>query len=118
MPPGTVTAMLPDAAVVSTTAVMLVSDTTINDFAFTPPKVTNVAPVKLVPFKVTVLPGPAASGVNDASVGAGRKVKPANMPVETGVVTEMLPLEPCPTTAVILVGELTVKDAASIRLQV
>ena len=105
--------MLPDFAPVSTTAVMLMSDTTVNDFALTPPKVTAVAPVKCAPVKVTVLPGPAASGVNDVRMGAGKKVNPAAIPAATGVVTEISPLAPVPTTAEILVEDLTVNEAAS-----
>ncbi len=43
--------------------------TTIKEVAATPPKLTAVAPVKLVPVMVTVAPEPALAGVNDEIVG-------------------------------------------------
>ena len=53
----------------ATTAVMVVLFTTLNDVAAVPPKLTPVAPVKLLPVIVTVVPVLAVVGVKDAIVG-------------------------------------------------
>jgi hypothetical protein len=111
VPPGVVTEMLPDEPL-PTTAVMLVALTTVNDVAAVPPKFTPVAPVKLVPVMVTVAPTAAVVGVNDVIVGAAEK--PAKVAVPPGVVTETLPVEPLPTTAVMLVELTTVKEVAAV----
>ena len=52
--------------------------------------------------------------MNPLRVGMGGTVyvNPARDAVPPGVVTEILPLDPVPTTAVMLVGLLTLKDAA------
>ena len=55
---------------------MLVALTTLNDVAAVSPKLTAVAPVKLVPVMVTVTPLPTDVGVKEVMVGAGAK-KPA-----------------------------------------
>ena len=57
---------VPDA----TTAVMLVAETTLNEVAAVPPKLTAVAFVKLVPVTVTVAPLPALVGFIKVMVGA------------------------------------------------
>ena len=44
---------------------------TVKDAAFVPPKLTAVAPVKLAPVMVTLVPGQAMAGVNEAIVGGG-----------------------------------------------
>ena len=54
IPPGVVTDTLPEVPD-ATTAVMLVAETTLNDVAAVPPKLTAVAPVKLVPVMVMVV---------------------------------------------------------------
>ena len=43
-------------------------------------------------------------GENDVIVGGGKNVKPAFVAVPEGVVTEILPEEPLPTTALICVA--------------
>ena len=53
VPPGAVTDIVP-LAPLATTAVMLVALTTVKEVAAVPPKLTAVAPVKLVPVMVTV----------------------------------------------------------------
>jgi hypothetical protein len=68
MPPGVVTDTFPDAPF-AITAVILVADTTVNEVAAVPPKLTAVAPVKLVPVRVTVVRVDAFVGVNEAIVG-------------------------------------------------
>lgn len=70
VPPGVVILTLPDAPA-PTTAVMLVADTTVKDVAAVPPKLTEVAPVKLVPVTVTVAPVAAEVGAKEVIVGAG-----------------------------------------------
>ncbi len=55
-----------------TTAVIDVALTTLNEVAATVPNFTAVAPVKLVPVKVTVLPVPAEVGLIDVIVGGGK----------------------------------------------
>ena len=70
VPPGPVTNTLPEDPM-PTVAVMLVADTTVNEVAGVTPKLTAVAPVKLVPVIVTVAPAPDVVGVNDVTLGAG-----------------------------------------------
>ncbi len=57
-------------APLATTAVIVVAFTTVNVLTATPPMVTEVAPVKLVPLMVTVVPVVPLVGVNDVMVGA------------------------------------------------
>ena len=64
VPCGLVTATLP-VAPVPTTAVILEAELTTNDAAGVPPKLTAVAPVKLLPLMVTLVPVAAAAGVKD-----------------------------------------------------
>lgn len=113
VPPGVVTEILPDVPA-ATTAVMLVALTTVKDDAAVPPKLTAVAPVKLVPVIVTVVPLPADVGVNDDMVGAAINVKPALVAVPPAVVTETLPDVPAATTAVMLVALTTVNEVAAV----
>ena len=74
--------------------------------AFVPPKVTAVAPVKLVPLIITEVPLPPVFGENEPIVGAAAKVKvPVDVATPLGVVTLITPVEPVPTTAVICVAD-------------
>ena len=73
VPPGvvTLTTTFPSACA-GTVAVIVVSLTTVNAVALTPPKVTAVAPVNPVPVRVTPMPpavGPA-DGLTVPTVGA------------------------------------------------
>jgi len=70
VPYGVVTLTIPEVPF-ATNAVMLVALTTLNEVAAVPPKLTAVAPVKLVPVMVTVAPVPADAGVKEVIVGAG-----------------------------------------------
>ena len=54
----------------ATTAVMVVELTTLNELAATPPKLTAVIPLKLVPEIVIVVPGPAAVGKKEEIRGS------------------------------------------------
>jgi hypothetical protein len=97
---------------------MLVAELTVNEAAGVPPKLTAVAPVKLVPVMVTVvLHGPADAGVKEVMVGKGtvRYVNPANVATQPPTpVTETVPLAPAPTTEEMLVAELTVNEVAGV----
>jgi hypothetical protein len=112
VPPGVVTLTLPDAPG-PTIAVMVVDELTENEEAATPPKFTAVAPVKLVPTIVTDVPVAPLAGVKEVIVGGGINVKPAIDAIPPGVATLTLPDAPVPTTAVMLVDELTVNDDAT-----
>lgn len=79
-----------------------------------PPKLTAVAPVKLLPFIVTETPAPADWGLKEDITGAGIKVNPAKLAFPDGAVTETLPEVPLPTTASIVVGDTTVKEVAGV----
>ena len=111
VPPGVVTETLPEVPD-PTTAVILVAETTVNEEAAVPPKVTDIAPVKLVPVIVTMVPLPALVGMNEVMVGAGINVNPGLVAVPPGVVTETFPEVPKPTTAVILVADTTINEEA------
>ena len=69
VPYGVVTATSPEAPV-PTNAVISVEEITVNEAA-TPPKLTEVVPVKLVPYIVIVEPCCPSVGVNDVIVGTG-----------------------------------------------
>ena len=72
VPPGVTTAIVPVAALLGT-AVICVGLFTTNEKAFVPPKVTAVAPVKLVPVITTEATCPHPElGVKEAIVGAGK----------------------------------------------
>ncbi len=114
VPPGVVTDILP-LVPLSTTAVILVALTTVKEVADVPPKLTAVAPVKLVPVIVTTAPEAADEGVNELMVGVGTNVKLLEeLAVPPTVVTDIIPLVPLATTAVMLVALTTVKDAAAV----
>jgi hypothetical protein len=113
VPPGVVTATLP-VVPLPTIAVIVVAPTTVKEEAAVPPKLTAVAPVKLVPVIVTMLPEAANVGVKEVMVGSNM-AKPANVAVPLGVVTDTFPLVPVEaTTAVILVALATLNDAAAV----
>jgi len=106
VPPGDVTTTGPVAAPGGTVAVTCVSESTVK-VALTPPNVTSVAPVKLLPAIVTIEPmGPdtGENGVTVKSVGLVR--------VPPGDVTTTGPVAaPDGTVAVTCVSESTVKLA-------
>jgi predicted methyltransferase len=108
VPPGVVTDIVP-VEPVATTAVMLVALTTVKEVAAVPPKLTTVAPVKFVPVMVTTAPVAADEGVNELIVGAGINVRLLEeLAVPPGVVTDIVPVVPIATTAVMLVALTTV----------
>src|SRR5690349_24648293 len=98
-------------------AVMVVGETTVNERAAIPPKLTAVVLLKLLPVIVTTSPWPAVdveiAEINGTGVIiVGMKVKPGNVAAPPGVVTNTFPELPVPTTAVMVVGETTVNEAA------
>ena len=110
VPAGAVTTTLPDAPL-PTIALIVVAFTTVNDDAATPPKLTEVAPVKFVPVITTVDPVEPLVGANEVIV-VWRKVKPAFDPVPAGVVTLTDHVAPLPTTAFNVVVPKSVKEVA------
>jgi hypothetical protein len=94
---------------------MLVALCTVNEAADTPPKRTAVAPVKFVPLMLTSWLEEADAGEKEVIVGtaAASQVKPASVAVPAGVVTEILPVAPSPTTAMIVVASIIAKEAAA-----
>ena len=111
-PSGEMTETLPLAPSSATTAVILPGEMTVNSLAFTPPKRTSVRLFRFVPSIITVCPGPALVGAKLVIVGAGIKLKPERFAVPPGVATIIEPPALPGTTAVICVGETTVKLAA------
>ena len=79
---------------------------------------TLVAPVKLVPVIVTVVPTGPLVGVNELIDGGGMTAnEPELVAVPPGVVTETGPLvAPAGTCAVMSVGELTMKLGSEVPL--
>jgi hypothetical protein len=76
-----------------------VGESTLNEVALVPPKLTLLAPVKFVPVMITVAPVAALVGEKDEIVGARMKVNPVLVAVPPGVVTDTLPEDPLATTA-------------------
>jgi hypothetical protein len=112
-PPGVVTEALPEVPL-ATTTVMVVGETTLNEAAAVPPKLTAVAPVKFIPVMVTVAPLAALVGVNEEMAGGGMKSNPASVASPPGVVIDTPPVDPLATTAVMVVLETTVNAVAAV----
>ena len=68
VPPGVVAETVP-VVPLPTTAVIWVAEFTMKLAAAVPPKVTDVAPVRLVPVMITEVPLPPDAGVNELIVG-------------------------------------------------
>jgi hypothetical protein len=75
IPPGVVTLTLPQFPAL-TTAEIVVLLFTVKELAAVPPKLTAVAPVRLVPVMVMVVPVAELVGVNDMIVGAAASENP------------------------------------------
>ncbi len=113
VPPGVVTLTIPEVPV-STTAVMFVALTTLKEVAAVPPKLTAVAPVKMVPVMVIVVPKIADAGVKEVMVGGGINVNPSRVPVPPGVVTLTVPEVPFGTMAMMLVALTILNEVAAV----
>ena len=113
VPPGVVTEIVPLVAAGGTLAVMLVAVSTLSAVPAVPLNLTEVAPVKFVPVRVTVVPATPDVGVKLVRVGGGMTVKEeALVPVTDDAVTLMVPdVAPAGTVAVTLVSDTKVKAA-------
>ena len=113
VPPGVVTVTLPLVAPAGTLVVIWVAEFTVN-VAPAPLKLTLVAPVKLVPVIITVVPTVPLVGFRLVITGAGTvTVNARPLLIPPGVVTVTLPVvAPAGTVAVIWLPEFTVKLAA------
>jgi hypothetical protein len=93
---------------------MLVDESTVNEETAVPPKVTLVAPVKLLPVIVIEVPKPAAVGLKELITGAEINVKPDKLAEPPAEVTPTEPVDPLPTIAVIVDDETTVNEATAV----
>ncbi|MEY9227942.1 hypothetical protein ABIF78_000265 [Bradyrhizobium japonicum] len=71
VPPGVVTRISTVLVPAGDVAVIWVAELTVKPAAAVPPKVTAVAPVKLVPVMVTVVPPPPGPDVGEIEVTVG-----------------------------------------------
>jgi hypothetical protein len=112
VPPGVVTPIGPVVALTGTAAWIVVAEFTVKP-ALTPLNVTAVAPMKLAPLTVTLVPTGPLAGVKLVIVGGLITVKlPALVAVPPGVVTAMGPVvAPAGTVAWIVAAEFSVKLA-------
>ncbi len=69
VPDGATTVTLPEVVPAATVAVMLAAELTVNDVAAAPPKLTAVAPMKLVPVIVITVPVGPLTGVKEVIEG-------------------------------------------------
>jgi hypothetical protein len=121
VPPGVVTEIVTAPAdLAGLTAVIEVDEVTLKLVAAVEPKLTAVAPVKLVPVMTTEVPpavGPAV-GVKLVMVGTGTNVKLLDeVAVPPAVVTEIVtaPADSAGETAVIEVADVIEYDAAAVE---
>ena len=120
VPPGVVTVTSTTPVPAGSSAVIVVSETTVKLVAGEVPKSTAVAPVKAIPVIVTVLPpdsGPAV-GLMLVTVGVAVYVnwsagEVADIPPGVVTVTSTTPV-PGGSSAVIVVSETTVKLVAGV----
>ena len=111
IPSGPVTVTDPVVPVLTIAEIEL-AELIVNEVAGVPPKLTAEAPKKLVPVMIIEPFAPVLVGLNEVIVGGGRNVNPVKVVVIPATVTATFPVAPAPTTAFILVGETTVKEAA------
>jgi len=111
VPPGVVTDIRPEDPN-PTTAEIVVLESTINDEAWAPPKLTEIALSKFIPIIVMGVPAPAELSEKELIVGADTQVNPLPLAVPYKVATEILPDAPVPTSALIWVGEIHATDVA------
>jgi hypothetical protein len=114
VPALVVTDTLP-LAPLPTTAIKVVESRRARERAATPPKYTRIGDLKCAPLMRTACPSCAEAGLNEEITGVEllRKLKPLIVAVPPGVVTDMAPLLPLPTTAVMLLALMTEKAAAA-----
>ena len=107
----TVTVIAPLVAPVGTEVVMLVVVLAVTVAAVPLNLTVLLAEVvlKFVPVIVTEVPNGPEVGLKEEIVGVGRNVNPVSVAVPPGVVTDTFPDAPDATTAVMLVGETTLR---------
>ena len=110
VPFGVVTETFPELPVF-TMADMPLAESTVKVNAVVPPKLTVEADVKLLPMMVIFVPFTPVLGVKPVIEGP-IWINPVKEADPKGVVTVKLPVAPLPTTATIVVGEATWKEAA------
>ncbi len=93
LPPGAFTPIFPVTAPLGTVAVICVPEFTVKLVAFTPPNVTEVAPLKPEPVMVTTVPIGPLVGLKLLMTGTILKGR-LLVSVPDGVVTEMIPVTP------------------------
>jgi hypothetical protein len=71
VPPGVATEIIPEFPN-PTTAEIVLGSVTVNESARVPPKLTKDIPEKFWPVIVTVVPGPAESGLNEVITGGAK----------------------------------------------
>jgi hypothetical protein len=120
----TVTSTVPVLAA-GVTAVMDMGELTVKLVALVEPKLTVVAPVKLVPAMVTEVPPPVdpVFGVTEETVGAATYVNwsaadVADVPTGVVTVTSTVPGDPAGLIAVIVVDEVTRKLVEAVEPKV
>src|SRR6185369_4969581 len=112
LPAGVTTVIGPVVAPAGTTAAISCGETSVNT-ALTPLNRTAVAPVKLVPLIVTLVPAAPLDGVNPLICGAMKKLLRL-VAVPPAAMTVMKPvLAPAGTVAIIRLLEMTVKTAGA-----
>lgn len=112
VPPGVVTLIRPVCAPVGTVAVIWVSEFTVKVVALTPPNVTLVAPVRLLPVIVTTVPTLPLVGENFETTGVTRNTALLTS-IPVGTITRTVPVVVAPIGTVIVIcdGDMTVKIA-------
>ena len=119
VPPGLVTLILPVVAPTGTVVVRDVAETTVNNVTGVVLNFTPVAPWKLVPVIVTVVPTAPDAGVKLVTVGGGTVKLAILVPVPLGPMTLILPVAaPTGTEVVIDVAETTVNGFAGTVLNI
>jgi hypothetical protein len=91
---------------------IFVGEIKLNEFALTAPNLTADTPEKLLPFMVTNVPVEPVVGVKEVIRGGGKKINPERLADPPFVFIETFPDAPLPTTAVMLVEEIMLKDKA------
>jgi hypothetical protein len=102
VPPGVVTATRPEVAPAGTTNVSLVASATVKPPTATPFSVSALAPVRLVPVTVTLVPTRPWAGAKLTSVGAGVvtvNVAGADVPPPGAGLVTVMPTVPAAATA-------------------
>ena len=119
VPPGVVTAIVPDVAPAGTVAAIDVSLFTVYVDAARPWNRTALAPVKCVPLMATEVPGGPLAGVNDVIVGTKRTVKFVLLvAVPPAVVTAIGPVVAPAGTDVEICVLLSIPTVAAVPLNV